>query len=73
MNDRPIAFRMCDFSEQLIPPTDEDRCYAYSAVMHVDGIVYQWKRAIKPEFSPPLSALRSEGWLALLEKIMEGK
>ena len=73
MNDKPIAFRMCDFNEQFISPTPEVRHYIYSAVVHVDGVVYQWNKAIKPEFAPPLSALRSEGWLALLEKITEGK
>ena len=73
MNGKPISFRMCDFSEQIVGPSPEDRYSSYSAVMHVDGEVFQWRKSIRPEFCPPLSALRSEGWLALLEQISEKK
>lgn len=75
MTDKPIAFRMCDFSEQFIPPTPEpgSRHHTYSVVAHVDGRVYQWRKAVHEGFIPPLAALRSEVWLALLEQIAEGK
>lgn len=73
MNDKPITFRMCDFSEQIVGPMQDNERYFYSAVMHVDGRVLQWRKALRRDFCPPLSALRSEGWLALLEQITEKK
>ena len=69
MKARPVSFRVCDFSEQVIPPSPGVLHYIYSSAVHVDGRVYNWRKAIRPEFAPPLSALRSEGWLALLEQI----
>lgn len=75
MSDRPISFRVCDFSEQLC--RDEERYghnhITYSAVMHVDGEVYQWRRALNGEFMPPIAALRTEGWLELLRMVAEKK
>lgn len=68
MSDRPISFRVCDFSEQVVP-RDNQGSY-YSAVMHIDGRIYQYKYAISPKFSLPLAALRSAGWLNLLEQVM---
>ena len=74
MTDRPLSFRICDFSEQMTHKLDEpDKPMIYSAVMHVDGEVYQYKLALQREFLPPMAALRSEAWLALLQKVAEGK
>lgn len=72
MSDRPISFRVCDFSEQIVCNGYMDHP-VYSAVMHVDGEVYQWRYAMHREFSPPLSMLRSDAWLALLRKIAEAQ
>ena len=67
----PISFTIGNFSEQLIDPTPRVSHAAYSAVMHVDGQVLQWKKALRPEFMPPIATLRSEAWLAFLQMIAE--
>ena len=71
MSDRPISFRVCDFSEQIIDTPHAGAHKAYSAVMHVDGYVYQYKQALNDRFSVPLSALRSGAWLSLLQEFLE--
>lgn len=69
-------FRVCDFSEQFItgidcyPPQSHD---IYSATMHADGVVYKYQQALHPQYSPPITALRSQAWLALLQQIAEKK
>ena len=71
MSDRPISFRVCDFSEQITDASYAGTHKAYSAVMHIDGCVYQYKKALNDRFQVPLSALRSEAWLSLLQKFLE--
>jgi hypothetical protein len=74
MTDKPISFRICDFSEQMTHKIDEPyKPLIYSAVMHVDGEVYQYRLALQREFLPPMAALRSEAWLVLLEKVAAAK
>ena len=73
MNNKALHFRVCDFSEQFLPPEPGRYHYIYSATMHVDGQVFHWKKDLRADFCPPVSALRTEGWVALLEKITEGK
>jgi hypothetical protein len=41
--------------------------------MHVDGEVFQWRKALHPEFQPPIEALRTEGWLELLRSLSQRK
>lgn len=71
--DKPISFRICDFSEQLITHNAHYGGHVYSAVMHVDGKVLQYQKALSPRFSIPLAALRSEAWLNLLEQVAKSK
>jgi hypothetical protein len=75
MSDRPISFRVCDFSEQMIPadPRGGREYPFYSAVMHVDGEVFEWRKMLHPEFQPPIASLRTEGWLGLLHSLSKRK
>ena len=67
----PISFTMANFSEQLIDPTPQVNHVVYSAVLHVDGEVLQYKKALHPDFTPPIAAIRSAAWLAFLQMIAE--
>ena len=74
MSDRPLAFTVANFSEQFLEAHQRPHNFphhTYSAVLHCDGEVYQWRKALMPEFVPPLAMLRSEAWLALLKMISE--
>ena len=73
MSNRPISFRVCDFSEQLISATPDSHYDTYSAVAHVDGKVIHVQRVLRPEFCPPISVFRSQAWLDMLEQIMKDK
>lgn len=68
--DEPISFRVADFSEQLTRPDHSDHV-VYSAVMHVDGVVLQWKKALHPRFEVPIAAIRAEAWLDFLKQLCE--
>lgn len=71
--DKPISFRVCDFSEQLMTHNAYYDGHVYSAVMHVDGKVFQYQKALDPRFSMPLAALRSVAWLNLLEQVAKSR
>ena len=75
MNDRLISFRVCDFSEQMLPadPRNGLGYPFYSAVMHVDGEIFQWRKALHREFLPPIEALRTEAWVELLREVSQRK
>ena len=72
MSDKTVHFRVCDFSEQIISSRYSEPA-TYSAVMHADGKVHQYRYALRPDFSPPITAIRSQAWLELLKQIMEAK
>ena len=68
--ERPLSFTIANYSEQFVK--DKVSGYlTYSAVMHVDGEIFQWREAIPEGYCPPLSDLRVNAWVRLLKAISE--
>jgi hypothetical protein len=72
MNDAPISFTILNFSEQLLRD-DHLGHTVYSAVAHVDGEIFQYRKALNKEYLPPMAAIRSEAWLSLLQQIAQAQ